>query len=260
MTEATTTATLSELLVARKHVHDQIATRAKISPNMLASDAMTEVNKRLPPTEDITPLLTSTSPVQLNQFLSETSYMLQRLAKLDLAIQRANWTGKVKVRSAVVEGYPSDNRAETEIPVTQALLRRKELVGLAEHQKLVASLAVYRPIVGRKQISAATDKTAGLEEVTIRAPRLDPTQVKEELEWTSHAHRLLDNVIQQANHTVKIDVPAGLFVEWKPEMALVALAIAKVAQTKNEAVASQADVVATSNVTGQPTPPPLAGL
>lgn len=103
--------------------------------------------------------------------------------------------------------------ADTNVPLAQLLLRRKELNQKVEQLKTINIKGLFETKYTRKQLSESID------DVTIIAPMLSASQVTEEFDYYAGQLRQVDALIQQANWATQIAADSGLMKNYTAPVA-----------------------------------------
>jgi hypothetical protein len=102
------------------------------------------------------------------------------------------------------------------VTITEALVRRKELKMRTDMFTKIAAQNVFEPRIRRQLVSDAQ----GIEQVDGSIPKTTKEMVEREAAYYSKCWRLVDSAIQQANHTVKCDVPASVMQDFVTNAAV----------------------------------------
>ena len=90
------------------------------------------------------------------------------------------------------------------ISLTEALMRRKELKKQYDLRSSLQRPSYFAPQVERRLVDADNQ----IDEISGRLPRLNKKQVDQETDWYSQQLRIVDQHIQQANHTSSVTIEA----------------------------------------------------
>jgi len=97
------------------------------------------------------------------------------------------------------------------VTLSEMLVRRKEVKARTDlFQKLAKQNNIFDPKVQRRLVSDAS----GIEQIDAIVPRTTREAVEREADYYSRLWRELDGLIQQANHTTKVRVPASVLKEF----------------------------------------------
>jgi len=96
-----------------------------------------------------------------------------------------------------------------EVSLAAALLRRKELQQKVDQLKVINVRDLYEIKAQRKNV------TESLDDIVAQVPKLKPEEVTAAFDWHARRLREIDLVIQQANHSTKVEVGDTVMDDYK---------------------------------------------
>jgi hypothetical protein len=96
-----------------------------------------------------------------------------------------------------------------DITLASALLRRKELQQKVDQLKVIDLKALFE--VKGKRVKV-TDE---IDDLVLTVPKLFPEEVTAAYDWHARRLREIDLVIQQANHSTRVEINANVMEDFK---------------------------------------------